>query len=610
MNFLHAGALVLLSLIPVILVLYFMKLKRKEVRVSSSFLWKKTLEEAKVDSFFQKLRFNILLLLQILFVILAVSALARPYIQSIQNLPPRIVFILDASASMQTREGKKSRFDMARDRIAQMVEGARRGTFFALIRATTRARLESGFTADRQEFLGILRNLQPCDTSTSLEPSIQLATSLLKSEPQARMYLLSDGGGDMERIWGRYSPYIYHVPIGSTMDNTGIIAFDLRETSNKGAFQAFVTVRNFSPAPAHTYLSLYLDAEVKEARELQLKPDESRSFIFDLQSKKAQTLEIRIDIHDALAVDNQVMAKIPETHEKRICLVTTGNPFLEKLLSLMSSCRVEKIRPPVKQEALKKADLVIWDQAGVSFIPKGGAHFFIQCSLPGELLAPEKTIALKSELSWDTEHPVNRYVDYSALTVAESPKVQSPPWGKVLLSSQETDLMILLERGRHRSIAMCFNPFGSNLYLSPVFPILMNNICDYFLKIKGMESQILYAPEESIPLEFDRSEGAIRASLPGAAIDLSPGAQSFSETWKTGLYLFRNSRREVECAVNLADEYESAVAPKVFQRAPGPGDQNDATASPMITEFWRPMVFIALLLLLLEWSAFHRRRQG
>ncbi len=66
----------------------------------------------------------------------------------------------------------------------------------------------------------------------------------------------------------------------------------------------------------------------------------------------------------------------------------------------------------------------------------------------------------------------------------------------------------------------------------------------------------------------------------------------------------------MDCAVNLTDENESAVAPKVFKSPIKPVDSKDPSVSPMITEFWRPVAFMAILLLLLEWSTFHRRRQG
>src|SRR5687768_7079960 len=57
----------LLLLIPLlIMLLYFLKLKRKPLQVPSTFLWKKSIEDLHVNSLFQWLRDNVLLVLQVL----------------------------------------------------------------------------------------------------------------------------------------------------------------------------------------------------------------------------------------------------------------------------------------------------------------------------------------------------------------------------------------------------------------------------------------------------------------------------------------------------------------------------------------------------------------
>src|SRR5438105_5862742 len=64
--------------IPALLILYFLKLRRRELAVSSTLLWKKAIQDLQVNAPFQKLRRNLLLLLQLLLLFLLLLALSRP----------------------------------------------------------------------------------------------------------------------------------------------------------------------------------------------------------------------------------------------------------------------------------------------------------------------------------------------------------------------------------------------------------------------------------------------------------------------------------------------------------------------------------------------------
>src|SRR3954462_8012351 len=70
--------------IPALLILYFLKLRRREMLVSSTLLWRKAIQDLQVNAPFQKLRRNLLLLLQLLLLLLLTLALSRP----VSNVTP------------------------------------------------------------------------------------------------------------------------------------------------------------------------------------------------------------------------------------------------------------------------------------------------------------------------------------------------------------------------------------------------------------------------------------------------------------------------------------------------------------------------------------------
>ena len=61
-----------------ILSFYFLKVRRKPVLVPSTFLWRRTIQDHRVNALWQRLRKSILLLLQILAVLLAAVASFGP----------------------------------------------------------------------------------------------------------------------------------------------------------------------------------------------------------------------------------------------------------------------------------------------------------------------------------------------------------------------------------------------------------------------------------------------------------------------------------------------------------------------------------------------------
>ena len=130
---LTASQWAMLSLVPLgIVLLYFLKLRRESVEIPSTYLWARTVEDLHVNSLFQRIRRNLLLLLQLLTIAFAALALLRPGVRGDASSKGRIVFLLDSSASMMATdvEGDENRFEKARrlirERIDAMEEQLRR----------------------------------------------------------------------------------------------------------------------------------------------------------------------------------------------------------------------------------------------------------------------------------------------------------------------------------------------------------------------------------------------------------------------------------------------------------------------------------------------------
>src|ERR1700722_6602947 len=108
------AAIILLLLPFFIALLYFLKLKRKPIQVPSTYLWKKSIEDMHVNSFFQWLRQNVFLLLQVLIVLFLIYGVMAFQVHGSTKLGKYYILMIDSSASMSVADGTPTRLDAAK----------------------------------------------------------------------------------------------------------------------------------------------------------------------------------------------------------------------------------------------------------------------------------------------------------------------------------------------------------------------------------------------------------------------------------------------------------------------------------------------------------------
>src|SRR5690606_15281051 len=105
-----------------IIIFYMLKLRRRPARVSSLLLWQQVVQDRQANAPWQRLKRNLLLLLQLLILALLVLALARPYLNVPAEVQGNVVILLDASASMQATDVSPSRFAAAQAEALALIE--------------------------------------------------------------------------------------------------------------------------------------------------------------------------------------------------------------------------------------------------------------------------------------------------------------------------------------------------------------------------------------------------------------------------------------------------------------------------------------------------------
>src|SRR5574341_1262707 len=156
LSFLTPLFLALAGLAIPIVILYMLKLRRRETEVSSIMLWRMVLRDREANSPWQRLRRNLLLLLQLLLLALLVIALARPFLPVPVVASGQVTVLLDASASMNATDVEPSRFEEAKKIARRLANDLGDDSLMTLIHVGPQPNVLVSASADKRELLAAI----------------------------------------------------------------------------------------------------------------------------------------------------------------------------------------------------------------------------------------------------------------------------------------------------------------------------------------------------------------------------------------------------------------------------------------------------------------------
>ncbi|MDE0865518.1 MAG: BatA and WFA domain-containing protein [Rubripirellula sp.] len=408
----------LLGLIPVgIVLLYFLKLKRESVEVPSTYLWSKTIEDLHVNSLLQRLRRNLLLLLQLLAVAVAIIALLRPGMQGETTGQGRTVFLLDTSASMQAIDDGETvnRFEKSKQLILAHIDSMSDTDAAMLITFSDRPETVQSFTTDRARLRNSLKRIEVTNHTTDILGALKAADGLANPRRSsdiadvndiqvadarpADLLIYSDGGFQTvtEFSLGNLKPEF--ISMGSPIvNNLAITAFSTeRNTEQPTEVQAFATISNFGSQDVATTATLSMNGEFMDAEAIEIEAGDQTGLSFTIETDEAASLSITLDHKDDLEIDNTAYTGLSPLRNVTVLVVTAGNTPLsvglqtEKTTKICSPTFVTPSYLQTDEYALRASsgsdDLIIYDGCAPTVMPATNT-FFIAALPP----APSSTL--------------------------------------------------------------------------------------------------------------------------------------------------------------------------------------------------------------------------
>jgi hypothetical protein len=618
MNFIAPAALGFLGLLPLIVFLYFLKLKRREELISSTFLWKRAHEDLRVNSPFQRLRRNLLLWLQLALLALMVFALARPARDAATDTGRRYICLIDTSASMSAKDVPPSRMEKARSEALRLVGDMTARDQMMLMTFDARPRVLAPFTSVRSRLREEINGIRATEASTDFAQAAELAQAMARDLPQVHLYVISDGVFDTSALAGEFNGTLHYVKVGTSSSNAGITAMDARRSvQDWEAPQVFVRAQNFSALSSEKLLELYLDGNLLDARRLEMGPGQSAAAVFSDPRLAHGLARAKLTPRDDLDADNEAQLALVEPRKVRTLVVTGGNFFLRLAIQRDPFTEPVFMDGALFDAALSSGkflpgdyDLVIFDRHRPASLPPG-AYLFFDALPPIERFVSTGEADRPMVIDWDSTHPINQHVNYSNMFIEKSLKVAPPSDAHTLVDSDAGPLVIWWQSAQYRIVTVAFDIFASRWPLRVGFPVCLANAVRH-LGGQGISNEGSNARPGSI-ISFAAPAGveAARVTPPGGVsqrVAAQSGRITFADTYACGPYVFDlGENRRQTYVVNLLDAAESNIAPRETLKWEKTTVTAAAKALKENREFWFWPALAALAFLMLEWYIYNRR---
>lgn len=613
--------------IPVLILFYLLKVKRRPRRVSSTWLWRATVEDARASVPFQRLRRNLLMLLQILILALLATALARPILNLRIGNAGSVLILIDTSASMAMRAeaGGATRLEEARGKAIELVNSLPEGVQALVVPYASRATVAAPFTLDRARLRRAIEALQVQATGQDLSSALVLAASLLGSEPSPQVVIFSDSAriGPSERETLGATPVVVE-PVGRPAPNFGWTALSVqRGSSTAEAYDLFGQIVYHGEQPTNVTLKVTAEDRLLDVREISLEPDAETPVVVENLALRGEPM-VRASLAvsgsglDSLALDNKAWVKVRPARRIRLLVCTPGNYFLSRALNAIEEIETVVVAPG--QAAPEGPwDIAILDR-GLPQNPPAVPALFIGRSpwqaagTPEEGETARPAVPVGSITHWDSEHPVARNIQWSTISVFSADEVSQPAGTRALVESGDTPLLLLGRSEGQAVLYLPFDLFDSNFPLRAAFPIFIRNAVDWLTRDRAARETESWNGGETLAFPITEEVNSVKLLSPDNRVwELRPGPDrlvSFAETYEIGVWRAEIAGQPVRrFAVNLMNRAESDPAVTGSLRTDSTGEEfatglgNELRAN---REIWRWLAAAALLILILEWVLYRR----
>lgn len=615
--------LLLLSLGLLVVILHLRR--RRDIEVSSVYLWRRIANSARAQPTPKMPVLSTLLLLQLLTVVLLAITLARPLLgQAPQN--EHWIVVLDTSGSMQATDVTPSRFEAAKAHLLEILAprwaGGGEGRVSLLV-ASSNPYFAGARLADPEQLRMVLERVSVGHGPADWKRVATLLPGVMMDSEVSRVVVLTDdldAEGELAEIKAAAPDVgLASVHFGKSADNIALISATVQPLMAEGEadrWQVTGTLQKYGTEAIAVPLSILFTPDGSEAalswHETEISFADEDWAIFDLEVELpgAGVLEIHLP-DDVLHQDNRASFVVfNEPRTVRVLHVGPDNLPLQQALEAVS--HVELSRADSLPDTSGAYDLVVVDRVQVSRHP--GTHTLWLGTVPPDqdLAVPALTNADPS--GWQTDHPLAASVEWRALEVARARQISRLPGAQVLLEASGFPLIQVRTTRHGHEIVVAFELEDTTWPKQFGFPTFAANLISWIEPNLGKHVATPCQAGRMCP--FDprwlmpgwRLLGPAGEEVPllsvGEIFWLSGRLEALFRPEQAGIYRLTSDGERFAIAVNAFYPDESSLAAAEKEE---PTPPTAAAPSGPTLPLWVWLLLLALLILLIEgWIAGRR----
>lgn len=473
--------------IPILILIYIIKSKYTEQTVSATYLWtlsERFLKKKRKDN---KITGIISLILQILAIAIISLTIAHP-VFIVHDSAYEYCFVLDSSGSMSMElDNGKSRFDVGKDKIKEIIEDSGNGSIYTLICVDNNTTTVFERETDKDDALLLLDELQSGFASQGVNSALTKAQSYFDANKGTLTYLVTDK---------EYSKTenIKLINVSSIKDNYALsnVTYDY---SVLGSLNISGYVTSYE---SDATISIQVTTkDQSEQKEITVQKGVNKKFSFDLYVESFDSATVKILNNDALALDNEcVLYNVNKANSYKTLLISETPFFLETVLKSVGSESITVMSPKdyISKEESKSRDikgygLYVFHSCNPKAVPDDGSVWLINTTASiensgfnyqGEIKLDKAESITKTKASASTVRKLLSDVDGSEIFVSKYSKYDTYRNFDTLFTHNGNPVIFTgVNAHKNREVVFAFDLHNSDLPLLADYVFLVNNLIKF-----------------------------------------------------------------------------------------------------------------------------------